>query len=148
MTFLWGVAPHQTHGWATGVTPAGSPLQLPLVQQQTSVITQRLHHIWRRLGDAGWDASRPKNNLQDQSLNTRSSCVRRQYIGRQWRDVIIVPYLRQLIFAAILSMARIICFDLQKQLPSIRNKCAKKYNKWHSKFIFLNCNQHFGNFKP
>ena len=25
-------------------------------------------------------------------------------------------------------------------------KCAENYNKWHSIF-FLNCNQHFGNFK-
>ena len=27
-------------------------------------------------------------------------------------------------------------------------KCAKNYNKWHNKFIFLSCNQHFGNSKP
>ena len=27
-------------------------------------------------------------------------------------------------------------------------KCAENNNKWHNKFIFLNCSQHFGNFKP
>ena len=27
-------------------------------------------------------------------------------------------------------------------------KCAKNYNNWHSKIFFLNCNQHFDNFKP
>ena len=27
-------------------------------------------------------------------------------------------------------------------------KCAENYNKWHNKVICLNCNQHFGNFKP
>ena len=27
-------------------------------------------------------------------------------------------------------------------------KCAVNYNKWHNKLIFLNCNQHFANFKP
>ena len=27
-------------------------------------------------------------------------------------------------------------------------KCAENYNKWHNKNFFLNCSQHFGNFKP
>jgi len=27
-------------------------------------------------------------------------------------------------------------------------KRAENYNKWHNKFIFLNCNQPSGNFKP
>jgi len=26
-------------------------------------------------------------------------------------------------------------------------KCAENYKKWHNKFIFLNCNQHFANFE-
>jgi len=29
-----------------------------------------------------------------------------------------------------------------------KRKRAENYNKWHNNFIFLNCNQHFGNFKP
>ena len=29
-----------------------------------------------------------------------------------------------------------------------QRNCSENYSKWHNKFIFLNCNQHFSNFKP
>jgi len=30
----------------------------------------------------------------------------------------------------------------------MERECAENYNKWHNKIVFLNCNQHLGNFKP
>jgi len=33
-------------------------------------------------------------------------------------------------------------------LSNREQKCAENHNKWHSNFFVLNCNQHFGNYKP
>ena len=38
--------------------------------------------------------------------------------------------------------------DVARNSYNREGKCAENYNKWHNKFIFLNCNQHFGNFEP
>ena len=40
------------------------------------------------------------------------------------------------------------CYRPRCTVANREQKCAENYNKWHNKIIFLNCNQHFVNFKP
>ena len=49
--------------------------------------------------------------------------------------------------------AFIATFSLARRYASVgtsykERKCAENYTKWHNEFIFLNCSQHFNNFKP
>jgi len=49
-----------------------------------------------------------------------------------------------------LSLSRVRSVRLASVRQNAHNRertCAENYNKWHNIF-FLNCNQHFGNFKP
>jgi len=53
------------------------------------------------------------------------------YIGATWRIRLNDP-----------------CAAAMRTSVNRERNCVENYNKRHNNFFFLNCNQHFGNFKP